>query len=127
MQNVLSFDDVAGTITVEGGATYTAINDYLKDKQWAVKNLATLPHFTVVPRAVIITLHSDAIQHAPATLTRVPRALHRVRCAPGWVDQYGHARLQRGGCGRPGEAREPGLAGLWPRAVSSFSCTPAYF
>jgi xylitol oxidase len=48
MQNVLSFDDVAGTITVEGGATYTTINDYLKDKQWAVKNLATLPHFTVV-------------------------------------------------------------------------------
>ena len=47
MQDVLAFDDAAGTITVQGGATYTVLNDYLRDKNWAVKNLATLPHFTV--------------------------------------------------------------------------------
>lgn len=47
MQAVLHFDDENGSITVEGGATYTTINDFLQDKKWAVKNLATLPHFTV--------------------------------------------------------------------------------
>ena len=47
MQAVLHFDDVNGSITIEGGATYTTINNFLQDKKWAVKNLATLPHFTV--------------------------------------------------------------------------------
>ena len=46
-QAVLDFDDTKGTITVEGGATYTAVNAYLKKTRWAAKNLATLPHFTV--------------------------------------------------------------------------------
>ncbi len=47
MQAILHFDDQAGRITVEGGATYTTINEFLQDKNWAVPNLATLPHFTV--------------------------------------------------------------------------------
>ncbi len=47
MQAILQFDDEKGRITVEGGATYTTINNFLQDTNWAVKNLATLPHFTV--------------------------------------------------------------------------------
>ena len=47
MQEVLDFDDDAGVITVEGGTTYTVINKFLSETKWAVKNLATLPHFTV--------------------------------------------------------------------------------
>ena len=47
MQEVLDFDDDAGVITVEGGTTYTVINKFLSETRWAVKNLATLPHFTV--------------------------------------------------------------------------------
>ena len=40
-------DDKAATVTVEGGITYTLLNKYLSETKWAVKNLATLPHFTV--------------------------------------------------------------------------------
>ena len=47
MQDILEFDDETGKLTVEGGTTYTVINSFLKDEQWAVQNLATLPHFTV--------------------------------------------------------------------------------
>ena len=47
MQSVLDFDATAGRVTVEGGATYTAVNAYLAETEWAVENLATLPHFTV--------------------------------------------------------------------------------
>ena len=61
MQDVLDFDDEAGTITVEGGTTYTVINDFLKDKNWAVKNLATLPHFTVAGSASMGTHGSSGV------------------------------------------------------------------
>jgi FAD/FMN-containing dehydrogenase len=47
MQRVLAFDADKGLLTVEGGATYTAVNAFLAGTAWAVPNLATLPHFTV--------------------------------------------------------------------------------
>ena len=74
MNKVISLDDEAGTVTVEvrvdhhardrhliscvnkreqpssclqGGITYTVLNKFLSETKWAMKNLATLPHFTV--------------------------------------------------------------------------------
>ncbi len=47
MQQILHFDDELGVVTVEGGTTYTTLNSYLADTEWAVKNLATLPHFSI--------------------------------------------------------------------------------
>ena len=47
MQGILHFDDQLGIVTVEGGTTYTTLNNFLKDTDWAVTNLATLPHFSI--------------------------------------------------------------------------------
>ena len=32
---------------LQGGITYTVLNKFLSETKWAMKNLATLPHFTV--------------------------------------------------------------------------------
>ena len=64
MNKVLALDDTAGTVTVEGGITYTLLNRYLSKTQWALRNLATLPHFTVAGSISMGTHGSSGVDAA---------------------------------------------------------------
>jgi xylitol oxidase len=47
MNNVLSLDTVANTVTVEGGIKYGELSPWLDKKGFALHNLASLPHISV--------------------------------------------------------------------------------
>ena len=44
ISEVLSFDEAAGLLTVEAGITYTALFQFLAGTDWALDNVASLPH-----------------------------------------------------------------------------------
>ena len=64
MNRVLELNEAAGTVRVEGGITYTALNKYLSETRWAMKNLATLPHFTVAGSISMGTHGSSGVDPA---------------------------------------------------------------
>ena len=48
MDRVVSLDPKASTVTVEAGVTYGRLGPYLHDQGFALHNLASLPHISVV-------------------------------------------------------------------------------
>ncbi|SDL48315.1 xylitol oxidase [Catalinimonas alkaloidigena] len=48
MKRIVSLDKAAATVTVEGGVNYGELSPYLHEQGFAVHNLASLPHITVV-------------------------------------------------------------------------------
>lgn len=68
MQGILFFDEARGLIEVQGGTTWTVINAFLADKDWAVANLATLPHFTVAGSIAMGTHGSSGVIEGRAQL-----------------------------------------------------------
>jgi xylitol oxidase len=62
MSKVVSLDRKAYTITVEGGATYGDIVSYLHEEGYALPNLASLPHITVVGACLTAT-HGSGVKN----------------------------------------------------------------
>lgn len=62
MNKVVSLDKTANTITVEGGARYGEFAAYLHENGYALPNLASLPHITVVGACATAT-HGSGVKN----------------------------------------------------------------
>jgi alditol oxidase len=62
MNKVVSLDKKANTITVEGGARYGEFASYLHENGYALPNLASLPHITVVGACATAT-HGSGVKN----------------------------------------------------------------
>ncbi|WP_317132029.1 FAD-binding protein [Rufibacter hautae] len=62
MASVVSLDRVANTVTVEGGKRYGELAPFLQENGYALPNLASLPHITVVGACTTAT-HGSGIQN----------------------------------------------------------------
>jgi xylitol oxidase len=62
MNKVVSLDTTANTITVEGGARYGEFAAYLHENGFALPNLASLPHITVVGACATAT-HGSGVKN----------------------------------------------------------------
>ena len=55
MHEVVALDSAARTVTVEAGMTYGQLCPYLDSKGWALHNLASLPHISIVGACMTAT------------------------------------------------------------------------
>ena len=55
-------DDVAGTVTVAGGMRYGELAYFLADTQWALHNMASLPHISIAGTIATAT-HGSGVRH----------------------------------------------------------------
>ena len=55
MQKIVALDSAARTVTVEAGMTYGQLCPYLDSKGWALHNLASLPHISIVGACMTAT------------------------------------------------------------------------
>jgi alditol oxidase len=62
MKRVVALDKTAHTITVEAGVRYGDIAPYLEENGYALPNLASLPHITVVGACATAT-HGSGVNH----------------------------------------------------------------
>ncbi|GAB3815702.1 FAD-binding protein [Pontibacter rugosus] len=62
MKSVVALDTVKHTVTVEGGATYSDIAPYLHAQGYALHNMASLPHISVVGACATAT-HGSGVVH----------------------------------------------------------------
>jgi xylitol oxidase len=62
MNKVVSLDKKANTITVEGGARYGEFAAYLHENGYALPNLASLPHITVIGACATAT-HGSGVKN----------------------------------------------------------------
>jgi xylitol oxidase len=62
MNKVVSLDKTAHTITVEGGARYGEFAAYLHENGYALPNLASLPHITVIGACATAT-HGSGVKN----------------------------------------------------------------
>ncbi|GGL70375.1 FAD-binding protein [Wenxinia marina] len=70
MDAVLSLDEGARTVTVEGGIRYGALAAHLHGKGWALPNLASLPHISVAGAVATATHGSGSAVGNLATAVR---------------------------------------------------------
>jgi xylitol oxidase len=62
MNKVVSLDKKANTVTVEGGARYGEFAQYLHENGYALPNLASLPHITVIGACATAT-HGSGVKN----------------------------------------------------------------
>jgi xylitol oxidase len=62
MDRVAALDTKARTVTVEAGVTYGQLCPYLHDRGWALHNLASLPHISVVGACATAT-HGSGVKN----------------------------------------------------------------
>ncbi len=62
LNRVVSLDKTAHTVTVEGGIRYAELAPYLQENGYALPNLASLPHISVVGACVTAT-HGSGVHH----------------------------------------------------------------
>jgi xylitol oxidase len=62
LNNILSLDTVANTVTVEGGIKYGELSPYLDKKGYALHNLASLPHISVAGSITTAT-HGSGVKN----------------------------------------------------------------
>jgi xylitol oxidase len=55
MHEVVALDSAARTVTVEAGMTYGQLCPYLDSKGWALHNLASLPHISIIGACMTAT------------------------------------------------------------------------
>ena len=68
LQQVVSLDAGAGTVTVEGGINYGQLSPYLHEKGYALPNLASLPHISVAGACATAT-HGSGVKNSNLATT----------------------------------------------------------
>ena len=84
LNNILSLDTIANTVTVEGGIKYGELSPYLDKKGYALHNLASLPHISVAGSITTAT-HGSGVKNG--NLSTQVRGLEIV-IADGSVVQF---------------------------------------
>ena len=84
LNNILSLDTIANTVTVEGGIKYGELSPFLDKKGYALHNLASLPHISVAGSITTAT-HGSGVKNG--NLSTQVRGLEIV-IADGSVVQF---------------------------------------
>jgi alditol oxidase len=75
MDNVVSLDKAASTVTIEGGMNYGQLCPYLHERGYALHNLASLPHISVAGACATAT-HGSGVKNG--NLATVVRAMEFI-------------------------------------------------
>ena len=87
MNQVISLDKEAGTVTVEAGIRYGELSPYLQERGYALHNLASLPHISVAG-AIATATHGSGMNNG--NLSSVVRGIE-------WVDASGELQSLKAG------------------------------
>jgi alditol oxidase len=117
MQDVVSLDEQARTVTVEAGITYGQLCPWLDSKGFALHNLASLPHISVAGACSTAT-HGSGERNG--NLATAVSALELVSAAGDVV------RLSRDADGEDFNAAVVGLGALGAIARITLAIEPAY-